>query len=67
VCYATEPAAQRKETWRRTNLLGEILTEVKEELMSDNMIRPSGSTEKEESSHILSVGLSLDPETYFGI
>jgi len=65
-CYATEPAAQRRETWRGINLLGEILTEVKEEMMLDDTLKLSGSTGNLESSHISPLGRSLDPETDFG-
>jgi len=56
-CREHEPAAQQRETWRGLNLLGEILTEVGDEFMSDRMQSDEGN--------ILAVGLTLDPVTDF--
>jgi len=47
-CYATEPAAQRRETWRGLKLLREILTEIKEELISDELTESEIETGRED-------------------
>jgi len=46
--YSTDPAAQRRETWRGSNLLGEILTDIRGELMSDENVAPQIETEGED-------------------
>jgi len=57
-CQATELAAQNRETWRGLNVLGEILTEVLDELISERLeLNDEG---------VLAVGLSLEPITDFG-
>jgi len=57
-CYENAPAAQQKETWRGLNVLGEILTEVLDELISERLeLNDEG---------VLAVGLSLEPITDFG-
>jgi len=66
-CYSIEPAAQRRETWREMNLLGEILTEVRDKLMSDEIVETTEETKGQECSHLLSVGLSISPVTVFGL
>jgi len=64
-CYATEPAAQRRETWRGVNLLGEILTDIRDELISGEQAESSTETEKV-IEYIKIVGMSLDPVAEFG-
>jgi len=64
-CYATEPAAQRRETWRGMNLLGEILTDIRDELILVEQVESSTET-KEVIKHIKIVGMSLDPVAEFG-
>jgi len=56
-CREHEPTAQQRETWRGLNLLGEILTEVRDELVADRLKSVEGD--------ILEVGLSLEPVTDF--
>jgi len=53
-----EPTAQQRETWRGLNWLGEILTEVRDELMAEH--------EKSEEGDVLAVGLFIEPVTDFG-
>jgi len=57
-CREREPAAQQRETWRGLNLLGEILTEVRDELMAERRQSDEGD--------VLAVGLSIEPVTDFG-
>jgi len=57
-CREHEPAAQQKETWNCLNLLGEILTEVRDELISER-------TELTDDG-VLAGGWSLEPITDFG-
>jgi len=57
-CREHEPAAKQRETWRGFNLLGEILTEVRDELMANRLQSGEGD--------ILAVGLSIKPVTDFG-
>jgi len=64
-CYATEPAAQKRETWRGLNLLIEILTEIREESISNEQVESVIETDKA-SEHITTVGMSLDPVADFG-
>jgi len=63
-CYATEPAAQRRKTWRGLNLLGKILTDIREELISDEQVESVIETD-EASEHIKTVGMSLEPVADF--
>jgi len=66
-CYATEPAAQRRETWRGSNLLEEILTEIREEfLFMENLDQDEVNLMDSENCQILTIGLSWGPETEFG-
>jgi len=65
-CYATEPAAQRRETWRGSNLLGEILTEIREEfLLRGNPDQDEVDLIDSKDYQILTIRLSLGPETEF--
>jgi len=57
-CREHEPTAQQRETWKGLNLLGEILTEVKDELMAERRQSDEGD--------VLAVGLSIEPVTDFG-
>jgi len=57
-CQEHEPAAQQRETWRGLNLLGKILTEVRDEIMADRLQSGEGD--------ILAVGLSIEPVMDFG-
>jgi len=57
-CREHEPAAQQRETWRGSNWLGEILTEVRDEFMAEHGLPEEGN--------VLAVGLSIEPVTDFG-
>jgi len=57
--------SQRRETWRGLNLLGKILTDIRDELMTDELSESQINTDQEDS-HIKTVGLSLDPVADFG-
>jgi len=52
------PQAQQRKAWRGLNFLGEILTEIRDELMADRRQSDEGD--------ILAVGLSIKPVTDFG-
>jgi len=57
-CREHESAAQQRETWRGDYLLGQILTEVRDEVMAE---RAQGTEDG-----ILAVGLSIDPVPDYG-
>jgi len=57
-CFENAPVAQQRETWKGLNLLGEILTEIQDEFISESFeVNDDG---------VLAVGLSLEPITDFG-
>jgi len=57
-CREHEPTAQQREIRRSLNWLGEILTEVRDELMAKCGLSEEGD--------VLAVGLSIEPVTDFG-